>query len=260
MQQRRRRRVSAHERRHHGQQALAVALQGVAEPLRGRERELRREAAVAKERAPIVAPRVRLRGPADPVVARPAVALAARTARRGGAMQSRERISERRAMPDDTHGEPFEREIFARADRAGRGDARHADRARRRQRPQAVRLARQHAGAASGRRLDEQAPAPDRERPRVAPAGRTDAIPLRDPARPDGALDRAAQRRLVRWRVHSRAGRSRAAQWRSASMPCAMPPSVSGNIRGPSASRIICVVRVYSHVRGGSGFHQTTLR
>ena len=45
-------------------------------------------------------------------------------------------------------------------------------------------------------------------------------------------------------------------QCRSASMPRAMPSSVSGNICGPSASSTICVERVYSHARGGSGFHQ----
>ena len=41
---------------------------------------------------------------------------------------------------------------------------------------------------------------------------------------------------------------------------CAMPSSVSGNIRGPTACSTICVERVYSHARGGSGFHQITRR
>ena len=40
----------------------------------------------------------------------------------------------------------------------------------------------------------------------------------------------------------------------------ATPSSVSGNIRGPSACRTICVERVYSQPRGGSGFHQMTVR
>src|SRR4029453_12989040 len=49
-------------------------------------------------------------------------------------------------------------------------------------------------------------------------------------------------------------------QWRSASMPRAMPSSVSGYIRGPMAFCTIWVDRVYSHARGGSGFHQITRR
>jgi len=47
---------------------------------------------------------------------------------------------------------------------------------------------------------------------------------------------------------------------RSTSMPRAMPPSVSGNMRAPRSFWIICVERVYSQPRSGSGFHQITLR
>ncbi len=43
-------------------------------------------------------------------------------------------------------------------------------------------------------------------------------------------------------------------------MPFATPDSVSGNIRGPSFCSTICVERVYSQPRSGSGFHQMTRR
>src|SRR6266576_1351427 len=98
MQQRRLRFAASQNGRQQVEQTIAVALQLAAESILGRERELRRQSLLTKERAPVVGPTIVLRRSADPVIARPAESLAAGSARRLHPMERCERFAERRAV------------------------------------------------------------------------------------------------------------------------------------------------------------------
>src|SRR5437899_10795571 len=75
MQQRWLRVAASQNGRQRAEQTIAIALQ-LAESVLRRERKLRRQSLLAKERAPVVGPTILLRRSSDPVVTHPAESLA----------------------------------------------------------------------------------------------------------------------------------------------------------------------------------------
>ena len=196
VQERRRGFVPAQQRRQRGEQALALALQRARVAVARSERELRREALVTEESAPVVGPAVALRCATDPVVAMPAEALARRAVKRAASMQRGQRGAKRPVVANCARIEMFEHQERGIAGGALGDDRGHAHDAGRGERAQSVGFGVEHVGKASGRLFDEKNSCAGLEAPCPRPRARSRGVPADIRRRADRGNDGVAPPRF----------------------------------------------------------------